>query len=54
VKASAKAPIHDAIYDALSGLMAAIDDTAAVLTGDRQHFWVRSHGGPDDGKPPPH
>ena len=54
IKAHTKAPIHDPIYDAVSSLVAAIDDAAAVLTGDRQHFWLRPLGGPDDGKPPPH
>jgi hypothetical protein len=45
-------PVPDMTYDAVSSLIAAIDEVAAALTGDRQHFWARAHGGPDDGKPP--
>ena len=36
-----KAEIFSPVYDACCGLMAAIDDVAAVLTGDRRHFWLK-------------
>jgi hypothetical protein len=39
--AKTKADIHHPVYDACSGLMAAIDDVAAVLTGDRGYFWTK-------------
>jgi hypothetical protein len=43
VTAKTNADIYDPVYDACSGLMAAIDDVAAVLTGDRQYFWLKPH-----------
>ena len=39
--AKAKADIHHPVYDACSGLMVAIDDAAAVLTGNRGYFWLK-------------
>jgi hypothetical protein len=41
VAAQSKMEIFSPVYDACSGLMAAIDDMAAVLTGDRHHFWLK-------------
>ena len=46
VEASRQAPIHEPIYDAVGGLMGAIDDVAMVLTGDRRHFWIKPHSTP--------
>ena len=40
IKAQANAEIFSPVYDACSGLIAAIDDVAAVLTGDRGYFWL--------------
>jgi hypothetical protein len=43
MRAKTKADIFSPVYEACSGLMAAIDDVAAVLTGDRGYFWLKIH-----------
>jgi hypothetical protein len=49
IVASSKAPITGDVYQRCTGLIQAIDDVAEVLTGDRQHFWLRPHSAPPSG-----
>jgi hypothetical protein len=51
IAANTKAPIGGPIYRAASRLMEEIDLVAAVLTGDRRHFWLRPHGTPGSEQP---
>lgn len=46
IRAKTKADIFSPVYDVCSGLIAAIDDVAAVLTGDRRHFWLKAAPSP--------
>ncbi|PSC05668.1 hypothetical protein SLNSH_06705 [Alsobacter soli] len=57
VRALAKAPINGPVARAVSGVTAAIDQVAEVITGDREHFWsktastgpeMRAHFKPED------
>jgi hypothetical protein len=46
VTASSVAPIGGPIYRAANRLMEEIDLVAEVLTGNRQHFWLKPHSSP--------
>jgi hypothetical protein len=50
VTASRVAPIGGPIYRAADRLMEEIDLVAEVLTGNRQHFWLKPHATPDSSK----
>ncbi len=43
VQATRKAPIRGEVYLAAEKVIEAIDDAAFVLTGRRDHFWLRQH-----------
>ena len=43
VQTCRKAPIRGEVYLAAEKVRGAIDDAALVLTGDREHFWLKSH-----------
>ena len=43
VQAGCKAPIRGDAYIAAEKVIEAIDDVALVLTGRRDHFWLKSH-----------
>ena len=43
IDASRKAPVRGDVYEVAEKLVAAIDDVAEVLTGDRRHFWLKLH-----------
>lgn len=45
IKAQTAAPINEPIYRATDVLMDAIDSLAEVLTGDREHFHLKSPPG---------
>lgn len=48
--ASGKVPIGGELYQRLDRLRGAIDDIAEIITGDRQHFWLKAHSSHN---PPP-
>ncbi len=43
VQAGRKAPIRGDVYLTAEKVIDAIDDAALVLTGRRDHFWLREH-----------
>jgi len=43
IQAGRKAPIPGDVYMATEKFIDAIDDAARVLTGRRDHFWLKSH-----------
>lgn len=43
VQAGCKAPIRGDAYIAAEKVIEAIDDAALVLTGRRDHLWLKSH-----------
>jgi hypothetical protein len=43
VQANRKTPIRGEVYLATEKVMNAIDDAALVLTGRRDHFWLKGH-----------
>ncbi len=43
VQANRKVPIRGEVYLASEKVMDAIDDAALVLTGKRDHFWLREY-----------
>ncbi len=45
-EAIGRAPIRDEIARRAEALKTAIGDVAEVLTGDREHFWLKPYGGP--------
>ncbi|KAA2237646.1 hypothetical protein [Salinarimonas soli] len=49
IAAQTATPIGGPEHKAAGGVMDAIDDAAEVLTGSRDAFWGRAHGGKDDG-----
>jgi hypothetical protein len=46
IEALRKAPPTDEIAQRTRALTGAIDDVAEILTGSRDHFWLKPHGGP--------
>lgn len=46
IEALRKAPPTDEIAKRTGALTDAIDDVVEVLTGSREHFWLKPHGGP--------
>ena len=50
---SARSPIGDAFYKAVSGITAAIDGLAEAVTGDQRHFHARPPGAPAGAQKPP-
>jgi hypothetical protein len=54
-----RAPLNSPDKDALRKITEAIDDFAGLVTGDREHFWLKPHGTPErwhgagEGKPLP-
>lgn len=46
IEALRKAPPTDEIAKRTRALSEAIDDVAEVLTGSREHFWLKPDGGP--------
>jgi hypothetical protein len=51
IEALRRAPPTDEIARRTRALNEAIDDVVEVLTGNRQHFWLKPHGGPKLSKP---
>ena len=43
VQANRKTPIRGEVYLASEKVMEAIDDAALVLTGQRDHFWLKGN-----------
>ncbi|KAA2235253.1 hypothetical protein [Salinarimonas soli] len=48
IAAQTAAPISGPEHRAANNVVGAIDDAAEVLTGSREAFWGRAHGGKDD------
>ncbi len=46
VQAGHKAPIRGEVYQTVQKVMDAIDEAAFVLTGKRDHFWLKPHSAP--------
>lgn len=46
IAALRQAPPNDLIAERTRKLMNAINGVAEALTGDREHFWLKPHGGP--------
>ncbi len=46
IEASTEVPINGDVYQAAWKVKDAIDGLAEVLTGDRQHFWLKPHSTP--------
>ena len=46
IEALRRAPPTDEIAKRTRALTDAIDDVVEVLTGNREHFWLKPHGGP--------
>jgi hypothetical protein len=46
IDALRKAPPTDEIARRTRVLTSALDDVVEVLTGTREHFWLKPHGGP--------
>lgn len=44
IRVLTNAPINEPAYAAAQAVMEAIDGLAEVLTGDRRHFHLKSHG----------
>jgi hypothetical protein len=48
------APLNSPDYAALRKITGAIDDFAELVTGNREHFWLKPHrtmSGPNDDRP---
>lgn len=43
VRALSQAPIGGPVYKACEAAMAAVDEVAFVITGDRRHLWSQPH-----------
>jgi hypothetical protein len=42
-----RAPLNSTDKEALHKITAAIDDFAGLVTGDREHFWLKPHRVPE-------